>query len=615
MSLPVDIVWQRLALDDEMMWMNPPGLIYPKPWSPSVVIFYARPQADLIPEEYKESIITYLKVVCSITGTNLLNGDLTEGNPWPANHPASKVSANNLATYYGCYGAILEVDVTPYQANHADVSLTDYPYFIDFQPKKREIYEAVTQSGEILSDSKQSVSVRKSISSVEDLEQTQGITTATVPEFKGVWREEFSNVRTIDASRENREKFAQTTNLSQLYHELNSYYLGTNRALFFLQPRPHVGDPDYQTFLWGPRRLEGIQEFFLVVLQPKTQPGLCVNARLETGHFAFGKIPGQPLKSEPASPQQFKFYHGDPLQADYHYQKSENLQEYYVGKFGQDIGEDKEIDTDKNKGKEKGWNDVKNDNKPVMQGLGWELQIDMAASKNLFNVHDIAVTIDSMGVKVSSLTLKGQGDAVGWPVIYAGITVYLKYKNVGLGFTEDTQTIDFFTKLKTVGACLDVHDQIHPTPTKSYFQDKTVRARKGPYAKRSEQPQGKSQAMNDLNLLIFEALRDQDEVIIEKHGPGPVSNPLHTDFAIQQFQLNLPLHRDSAWGRNLVQHLPQISEHMKARLLESGIETRAQLLEIPMDQLQQRLQLSNEEVRNLYLNAWDVPTARANDDM
>ena len=74
------------------------------------------------------------------------------------------------------------------------------------------------------------------------------------------------------------------TLISQLYSLLQGYHVGTNRVVFFMQPRPHIQDMKF-TFVHGPRRLEGIQEFFLVVNRPKSISGLCVEAALETAHL------------------------------------------------------------------------------------------------------------------------------------------------------------------------------------------------------------------------------------------------------------------------------------------------------------------------------------------
>jgi hypothetical protein len=74
-----------------------------------------------------------------------------------------------------------------------------------------------------------------------------------------------------------------------LYHLLNSYHMGTNRAIFFLQPRPHTAQQkDRFTFINGPQQIEGIQEFFLVVNRPKgtkIDVDYCVDALLYAAYL------------------------------------------------------------------------------------------------------------------------------------------------------------------------------------------------------------------------------------------------------------------------------------------------------------------------------------------
>ncbi len=153
MSLPSDIVWKRLALDEEMMWKPPAAYAaiakYPPAWHPSVTIFHANPDEEMVPEEYQNETITYLKVVCSLTGTTALKGN-TNLSAWPPDHAAANLVTKNLTPYYGCYGAILEVDLEPFDTT--DVDASEYPYFLDFQLKKQEIFEPVTKTGESMSD-------------------------------------------------------------------------------------------------------------------------------------------------------------------------------------------------------------------------------------------------------------------------------------------------------------------------------------------------------------------------------------------------------------------------------------------------------------------------------
>jgi hypothetical protein len=78
-----------------------------------------------------------------------------------------------------------------------------------------------------------------------------------------------------------------------MYHLLDSYHTGTNRAVFLTMARPHLVDSLY-TFVNGPRRLEGIQEFFLVVRRPKEMTGICVTAELETASLDLSDTSGNP---------------------------------------------------------------------------------------------------------------------------------------------------------------------------------------------------------------------------------------------------------------------------------------------------------------------------------
>ena len=176
----------------------------------------------------------------------------------------------------------------------------DFPYFADCQPKKRELYETVTETGEMLSRSLEQVNVRKGSSTTDSKEvldifggfNASGGYGGASASFgmTGQWgtrnmhQEEVSNVRSVDDAREKRETFSHSTNLTQMYHQLDSYHLGTNRAVFFVLPRPHVVQTN-QPFVNGTRAIEGIQVFFLVVMRPAAMEEFCVDAYLETGHL------------------------------------------------------------------------------------------------------------------------------------------------------------------------------------------------------------------------------------------------------------------------------------------------------------------------------------------
>jgi hypothetical protein len=175
------------------------------------------------------------------------------------------------------------------------IALKDYPHIIDFEPKVRELLQAATETGEILTASKSGVKTNKGFTNTEEttnafnlgaeftkgpIKLTGGFTRTSKDTEQDTWSVE------TDASRERTEKEGSTTNISQLYNLLTGYHLGTNRGVFLMLPRPHILQPtDRRTFVQGLRIIEGVQEFFLIVSRPKDMPGLCVEAFLETGHF------------------------------------------------------------------------------------------------------------------------------------------------------------------------------------------------------------------------------------------------------------------------------------------------------------------------------------------
>jgi hypothetical protein len=182
----------------------------------------------------------------------------------------------------------------------SNVDLDQYPHIIDVEPKVRDLYQAATDAGEVLSGSKSGIKTDKSFTHTESTETSLGLKvsapiggtpeTPIVGEVSGsktsVDADQDSWAVTTDASRERRETQSTTTQLSQMYNLMTGYHVGTNRAAFLMLARPHVLQPtDNRTFVQGLRAIEGIQEFFLIVARPQDVEGLCVEVSLETGHF------------------------------------------------------------------------------------------------------------------------------------------------------------------------------------------------------------------------------------------------------------------------------------------------------------------------------------------
>ncbi len=303
LGLPTDIPWKRICVTQDMLDANPCDATRPHPWRHSIAVFRYDPsddyQADALAAGYK---ISYLKVSVSITPwapqltTNTKNTLVPLGN------------VDDLEPTYPVYGGLLQVTVAPPPSLQGSTALIDYPYFGDFEPKKREMYEAVTSSGEVLSGSGTALSVGKSAQNTQSLQNydvlngwnfnvSGGISLGPVGAnasvgggVNGQWGDvnsnsvQHSDVSTSDSSTERRETESHVTNITQMYNLFQAFHLGTNRAVFLMEPRPHVVQSD-ATFINGPRKLEGIQEVFLVVIRPNSID-FCVSALLETAHLS-----------------------------------------------------------------------------------------------------------------------------------------------------------------------------------------------------------------------------------------------------------------------------------------------------------------------------------------
>jgi hypothetical protein len=303
---------------------------FPYRWRSSLAIFSYQPPDEH--QTYEGSVISYLKVACTITG---YQADPEVGIQAPHLGWNDPVVIDNyksiVSQYYGCYGAILEVAIA---SPGGEGGPEGEPYFIDFEPKKREVYEIVTESGESMSRTLEDIGVRKGTTTSQSHEYLDILSGASAGAFtvqgqgsgqwgtKDIGNQEYTNVRNTDEARELRETLSHTTQLTQMYHQFTSYHLGTNRAVFFMVPRPHVVQSDL-TFVNGPRELEGIQEVFLVVLRPARLKNFCVEAYLETAHIASTPIETHepntaplelniPAQSYPPADQdQFFLFHED----------------------------------------------------------------------------------------------------------------------------------------------------------------------------------------------------------------------------------------------------------------------------------------------------------------
>jgi hypothetical protein len=292
-----DIRWQLLAVSPDMMDTTQGNTNFPFAWRSSLAIYGAVPPTE---EQIAcEQQTLYLKISATITGYQPSKEETEQGYVQFPDVPIEEMD-RIIKEYFACYGAFVQVAVFPRQA---DTPLASYPHIVDFEPKVRDLYQAATEDGELLTASKSGVKTDRSFSHTENSQTGLDLNSALkfplgkdkedgMGEVGGKlshkWGETDKDTWqvTADASRERRETTGMKTEISQMYNLLTGYHAGTNRAAFLMLPRPHILQPtDHRTFVQGLRVIEGLQDFLLIVQHPADMQGLCVDVSLDTGHF------------------------------------------------------------------------------------------------------------------------------------------------------------------------------------------------------------------------------------------------------------------------------------------------------------------------------------------
>jgi hypothetical protein len=296
LSLPVDVPWELLATTESMMDTSIEDAAFPPKWRSSIAIFGFEP--EISPDEQGSRKVTYFKVVCTVTGyqSDRVKRRFFDFGPIPTD--LVQDMEEKLNRYFACYAALLQVAIYP--ASEADRSdIRKYPIITDVEPKRRDLYELVTDTGESLSASSNRAAVSKGFTSTLNTESTVGLSvtgeagnktagasvTGSLSD-KSSFGTQDQTITAVDYAREKRESESHVTSLTQMYNLLQAYHVGTNRVVFLVLPRPHVSEQvEKRTFIDGPREIEGIQEFFFIAARPNDVEALCVKATLETGHL------------------------------------------------------------------------------------------------------------------------------------------------------------------------------------------------------------------------------------------------------------------------------------------------------------------------------------------
>ncbi len=289
----LSIPWKVIAVSPDMMDVRYGNRTYPYIWRSSLAISVFEPR-DNLPDGLCDQKIAFLKVTCSITGYQPLEGQGSGTEVRFPNLPIEQVT-RLLTEYWGCYGVLLNVAVFP---QGTPPELGNLPHILDFLPKNRELARPVTSTGEVLTASTSSLKLNSSLTTTEKNETQIGIKGGYAAGDAGGWNVEGNIQHTwgttrearsetgIDSGGERRTTAGYSTSIDHLYTLLTGYHPGTNRAAFFLLPRPFTEQPtDRLSFAPGLRMIEGVQEFVLIVSRPSNMPGLCIEVSLDTGHF------------------------------------------------------------------------------------------------------------------------------------------------------------------------------------------------------------------------------------------------------------------------------------------------------------------------------------------
>jgi hypothetical protein len=339
LAFPTDIRWQRVCHSEDMTDTKPCDEIAPPKWQSSIAIFRYVPEDEY--QVYEGRRLVYYKVTCTISsyqpqvdevqGAIAKAGALTTGE--------AQELDRKLQSYAPCNGAILQVTVAP---NEEGVRRRDYPYIAQVQPNQRALYEQVTDSNEVASRSVEDLAVTKgggTTKSQEVLDIDKGTSVSGQVQVSGQYagvgggvgvggsythnieqgtksmgEQGRSRTETTDSLREARETTSHTTQLTQMYNLLQAYHVGTNRVMFYVTPRPHtIEEPS--GFIRGPREIDGVQEFFLIVNQDEDQKLPCLSVRLDTGHLT--KMDDMVFdESEPPTELQVNAYANPPGELD-----------------------------------------------------------------------------------------------------------------------------------------------------------------------------------------------------------------------------------------------------------------------------------------------------------
>jgi hypothetical protein len=182
LNVPIDIPWTSVGASSDMMDKTFCDGISPAPWRSSIALYAYQPMVEDLPTELCSQRIVYLKVSCTITGFQPSPEEAEQVvRLGDAMDEADSADLERIAReYLACYGVLLNVGVFP--ASDDIKELGQFPHIIDFEPKVRDLYQAATTTGEVLTSSTSQLNTTKGFVGTEATQNSwKGGGNVTVP--------------------------------------------------------------------------------------------------------------------------------------------------------------------------------------------------------------------------------------------------------------------------------------------------------------------------------------------------------------------------------------------------------------------------------------------------
>jgi len=233
LAMPLDIPWRRLAYSADMVDRRFELVGLPPRWRSSIAVFGHVVPIEDTEDRYPDTRIVYLRLTCSLTGWSPagalgdsvpIESEADRWGDWQRTAWETILGSGWAERYWPCVGAIAQVAVYPRGID--EPTLDDFPYISDFEPKKRELYETVTETGEVLSGSSDRLTVGKGESQTDTTEKSHSIGASISKSIPGAGlllegsyeyghrsssNHETYETRATDTSRERRETQSHTT--------------------------------------------------------------------------------------------------------------------------------------------------------------------------------------------------------------------------------------------------------------------------------------------------------------------------------------------------------------------------------------------------------------------